>query len=116
MRLTVGSRPPRLSESSLLYVETGAADEAMTAAEFAVLPIGTRVEIWAACKTPTRHIRNDCLENASYSAIHAGLGPLHELQLRTLFIRTGLQLGIKRTWDSGALAAAVNRLTLSRSA
>jgi len=77
------------------YVETGAAAQEMTAVQYAALPINTRVEIWRATKFPTRHIRNDCLSNASYSAIHAALGPMHELFLRTIAIRSGLMLGVR---------------------
>jgi hypothetical protein len=98
------------------YIETGATEQEMTAVEYAALPIQARIEIWAATKSPTRHIRNDCLSNASYSGIHAALGPIHELSLRTLFIRTGLALGFSRTWDAAALATAVNRRTIPRTA
>jgi hypothetical protein len=56
------------------------------------LPIAAQVALWAGCKTPTRHIRNDCLSNASYTAIHYGLGgamdpaALHTLMLRVWII------------------------------
>ena len=77
------------------YVETGAAAQEMTAVQYAALPHDTRVEIWLATKAPTRHIRNGCLENASYIANCAALGPMHELFLRTIAIRSGLMLGVR---------------------
>ena len=67
------------------------------------LPIGARVALWAGCKIPTRHIRNDLLENASYTAIHYGggaaqasvdadLAAARALQHDTITIRAGTAL------------------------
>jgi hypothetical protein len=61
------------------------------------LPLGARVALFAACKLPIRHIRNACLENASYTAIHYGLGPIHDVTLTAVAIKSGFLLGILRS-------------------
>jgi hypothetical protein len=58
------------------------------------LSLGARVALFAGCKLPIRHIRNACLENASYTAIHYGLGPIHDVTLTAVAIKSGFLLGI----------------------
>lgn len=93
-----------MSELDVIAVDEAedlfATEEELLQQRWDVLPLGTRVAIYAAtCRAGNGdafpHIRVDLLGSASRIATHYVLGGrMHDLQRHTVLIRSGLQLGV----------------------